>query len=508
MAHIRYNVLASLLRKHVIIKNTIDKSTLMKKITLLLATSALFTVAYGQAALDHICTYSDNGSMETFDYAAPYTVQWTSNTVRIVDVNQQCSGSALMAEVFTDPVIDIAINTNKPGDSIALAILTQTTLFMNSYHRSGTTLTPIKQVQYSLSSNNFRAIKTDKTPYGLSILLTHKVGTTEYSKGAAIRYSGQMTMPTDLTHVNCGCYSHMAADMMYHYFFYTTPTGVWVERRLNNMDMTYEGLYPLNTITNPVITDVQHTDTTIALETMDGSHKLVRQMYLKATTMGLTYLAELSHQVGPVHEEHRGRYVHLGITALGETLVKHTSNLSGTLAIQHSIQFGGNHKDFRAYPLGGGYLIWYAVGNNGSGPLTAWLIDSDLNRVDSVIISDGAMVLHGGSRPNDSTFVIYGGSNQMAKLYVLRLRHVPSAVNDVTQQLFSVYPNPATTLVTLTSGTKLDHIEVYNNIGQVVMTLRPAANSVYVDLSAVPPGLYIVRGRKGDKVTNVKLMKQ
>ena len=67
---------------------------------------------------------------------------------------------------------------------------------------------------------------------------------------------------------------------------------------------------------------------------------------------------------------------------------------------------------------------------------------------------------------------------------------------------FSIYPNPASKIVTISSPNEIaiHQVNVYNQIGQMVLHRHGSDRAV--DVGALSPGLYIVEVRS-DKARNI-----
>ena len=66
-------------------------------------------------------------------------------------------------------------------------------------------------------------------------------------------------------------------------------------------------------------------------------------------------------------------------------------------------------------------------------------------------------------------------------------------VSDLNPELeFSIYPNPASKIVTISSSDEMaiDQVNIYNQVGQMV--LHQQGSDKTVDVGALHPGLYIV----------------
>jgi hypothetical protein len=71
---------------------------------------------------------------------------------------------------------------------------------------------------------------------------------------------------------------------------------------------------------------------------------------------------------------------------------------------------------------------------------------------------------------------------------------------------FSVYPNPATNVLYITSDNNIpiNEITIYNQLGQTVLHQNEANNSI--DVSALQPGIYILELVSGDLKLRKKLV--
>ena len=75
-------------------------------------------------------------------------------------------------------------------------------------------------------------------------------------------------------------------------------------------------------------------------------------------------------------------------------------------------------------------------------------------------------------------------------------------IADRPQGSFRVYPNPASSHVTISAPTPVD-IAIYNSIGQQVLSAK-CAESVTLDIGGLPRGFYVVRGSNGETAKLVK----
>lgn len=89
------------------------------------------------------------------------------------------------------------------------------------------------------------------------------------------------------------------------------------------------------------------------------------------------------------------------------------------------------------------------------------------------------------------------------------IESTPSNTNEVANEdLFSVFPNPATDQIQVQSDEQIDELSIYDVTGKLVFTQQTPAINETVDVSNLQSGLYILQARIGDKISVEKLMVQ
>ena len=76
--------------------------------------------------------------------------------------------------------------------------------------------------------------------------------------------------------------------------------------------------------------------------------------------------------------------------------------------------------------------------------------------------------------------------------FYLHLYYSPTGVNEQAGSNISIYPNPTTSRFTV-EGEAMNHISVYNLVGQKVYEMECQGNSVDINLSNAETGIYMVR---------------
>ena len=72
----------------------------------------------------------------------------------------------------------------------------------------------------------------------------------------------------------------------------------------------------------------------------------------------------------------------------------------------------------------------------------------------------------------------------------------------------SMYPNPTSNMLTITSANKMDAITVYSVVGQEVMNVNVNADNTVLNVSGLQDGIYLVKVISEGKVSTSKFIKQ
>lgn len=81
----------------------------------------------------------------------------------------------------------------------------------------------------------------------------------------------------------------------------------------------------------------------------------------------------------------------------------------------------------------------------------------------------------------------------------------PTAIESVLSESWSIYPNPATDQVQITSSTMIEEVRITNLVGQTLITLTPSQHSTQFSTKGLPAGLYIVSIRTAESQTTKRL---
>ena len=85
----------------------------------------------------------------------------------------------------------------------------------------------------------------------------------------------------------------------------------------------------------------------------------------------------------------------------------------------------------------------------------------------------------------------------------------PLGVDGFTIEALSVSPNPVKDVITINSPVGFDSVEVYNQLGQLVIESNSSLmNNNRLDLSALNPGMYLIQINADNKSKTVKIIKE
>ena len=83
-----------------------------------------------------------------------------------------------------------------------------------------------------------------------------------------------------------------------------------------------------------------------------------------------------------------------------------------------------------------------------------------------------------------------------------------NGVQDIENQPFSIFPNPAKEVLNVESEQPIEEIALYNSMGQRLQLLHPAETTVHLTLSGIPSGVYFLKIRTSENTFSRKFTKQ
>ena len=105
--------------------------------------------------------------------------------------------------------------------------------------------------------------------------------------------------------------------------------------------------------------------------------------------------------------------------------------------------------------------------------------------------------------------VVYNNSSDPDFAPVLNLVYgpAPNAINELSDEEFSIYPNPTNGILTIKKGADaVTHIEINNMMGEVVM--QPAIHQNTIDVSPLASGIYVLNITTKSGKSSQRLIKQ
>jgi hypothetical protein len=111
-----------------------------------------------------------------------------------------------------------------------------------------------------------------------------------------------------------------------------------------------------------------------------------------------------------------------------------------------------------------------------------------------------------------SIFFNFGTTGAIAgeKIYYFDNVNYGSALSNQSFDMakISMYPNPTSNMLTITSANKMDAISVYSVVGQEVMNVKVNADNTVLNVSGLQDGIYLVKVISEGKVSTSKFIKQ
>ncbi|HMK06935.1 MAG TPA: T9SS type A sorting domain-containing protein, partial [Flavobacterium sp.] len=137
----------------------------------------------------------------------------------------------------------------------------------------------------------------------------------------------------------------------------------------------------------------------------------------------------------------------------------------------------------------GANIVWYASSDDalaGTNPLAA-----------------GTQVVNGNSYYAMQTV---DGCSSIAPLGVTVT--VNLATNSFEMAGLQYYPNPVADVFTMKYKANITTVEVYNIVGQLVISAHPNAATTSLNMGALPAGSYIVKVKANNEAKTIKVLKQ
>jgi hypothetical protein len=83
-----------------------------------------------------------------------------------------------------------------------------------------------------------------------------------------------------------------------------------------------------------------------------------------------------------------------------------------------------------------------------------------------------------------------------------------ASLEDLVQFSFKSYPNPAKDNLNVSAVKPINKIEIYNLLGQQVVSRELNTNKAQINVSSLSKGLYVVKAFIDDAVGSYKFIKQ
>ena len=78
-------------------------------------------------------------------------------------------------------------------------------------------------------------------------------------------------------------------------------------------------------------------------------------------------------------------------------------------------------------------------------------------------------------------------------------------ISKIQDNSFAIYPNPASTQITI-SKAENSQLEIYNSLGQLILSENIELNNQTIDISAFEKGIYHIKLQLNEKIVSKKLI--
>lgn len=452
------------------------------------------------------------------------------NVIQIDKFDSAYNASILHRDTLIGDIVNIFLNVS--GDSVAALIHTDQRRYYtiitpgpNGYHITTSWTANPSNVQIQI-------MNAWRTPYGISFMYRYgnaaappNAPSLDHTLLGSMNYRGNVFIGTDIS-ASQRMYMRIISDQWYHYLVYadymvwTNTYNVYVEKRLNNAQMTnvnnanIVGMYN----TNVILTDIKkESDSTF---TMILSHDMYTQAIRKEVFFSnLTFWeATLQHSINPMLDRDAAVIAHPDAIMFNNTIVRHSSATNGVLQPIDSIRFDPMYRDFRTTHFVSNYFIMSGTLHNPQLPddkaVKLMLTEYNLTRRDSLELrGDTLNSRYGEYAANDSTYVIFGATSTMVgppkgKVVFIKLRHLTTTVDEAPypEESLQVYPNPVTHEMYVTSPVELTTIQIYDIIGRLLYEEEVNSTSLRIQMMQFAAGTYILAEKgNGKRVKFIKL---
>jgi hypothetical protein len=114
------------------------------------------------------------------------------------------------------------------------------------------------------------------------------------------------------------------------------------------------------------------------------------------------------------------------------------------------------------------------------------------------------------SKSHIAQLILSGNPAGFGELYIDNVYFSNEALGNTNfnASTFAVYPNPSTGQINISSDDIIDTIEVYNMLGQRVMTLTPSASTLLLDISTLSKGIYVIKSTMNTVTVSRSIVKE
>ena len=159
-------------------------------------------------------------------------------------------------------------------------------------------------------------------------------------------------------------------------------------------------------------------------------------------------------------------------------------------------------------PSNGSFNI--TINNSFSNILTFRIVDTSLNTVYTNTVAPNSTSPFTTSLNSGQYYLEFYATPTSTSYqfpYTFTIQNTLSIDDNLVDSTFSIYPNPTNSKVNIKSENKFDEVEIYNILGQKVLSSKILENQE-IDMSSLTSGTYFLKLKSESLIKNAKIIKQ
>lgn len=182
---------------------------------------------------------------------------------------------------------------------------------------------------------------------------------------------------------------------------------------------------------------------------------------------------------------------------------------NGFITLQPVLGYSFDYDDYKfTMPSNGSFNI--TINNSFSNILTFRIVDTSLNAVYTNTVAPNSTIPFTTSLNSGQYYLEFYATPTSTSYqfpYTFTIQNTLSIDDNLVDNTFSIYPNPTNSKVNIKSESKFDEVEIYNVLGQKVLSSKILDNQE-INMSSLTSGTYFLKLKSESLIKNAKIIKQ